>query len=182
MTNVLEVARRADIGLRQLLLLAFGFLVLPAQAAVAQHVVDVIWLLMAVGVVESDIVDLRVLYVYCGHVQSWAIFRVASFLYFPLSSVEQVINGGSESFGFFLTSEVQTNLTCISCKCNEVGSGVADEEVVVEFLFEHHFPFLDVKDSDEVGSLRIVLDKAGHSTAPLNPVTAPLSTIHLDHC
>lgn len=42
MTNVLEVARRADIGLRQLLLLAFGFLVLPAQAAVAQHVVDVI--------------------------------------------------------------------------------------------------------------------------------------------
>lgn len=68
----LEVARRADIGLRQLLLLAFGFLVLPAQAAVAQHVVDVIWLLMAVGVVESDIVDLRVLYVYCGHMQSWA--------------------------------------------------------------------------------------------------------------
>lgn len=174
MTNVLEVARRADIGLRQLLLLAFGFLVLPAQAAVAQHVVDVIWLLMAVGVVESDIVDLRVLYVYSGHVQSWA--------YFPLSSVEQVINGGSESFGFFFAGEVQTNLTCISCKCNEVGSGVADEEVVVEFLFEHHFPFLDVKDSDEVGSLRVVLDKAGHSTAPLHPVTAPLSTIHLDHC
>lgn len=48
------------------------------------------------------------------------------------------------------------------------------------------FPFgvthLDVKDSDEVGSLRVVLDKAGHSTAPLHPVTAPLSTIHLDHC
>lgn len=71
-SDSLEVARRADIGLRQLLLLAFGFLVLPAQAAVAQHVVDVIWLLMAVGVVESDIVDLRVLYVYCGHMQSWA--------------------------------------------------------------------------------------------------------------
>lgn len=41
-SDSLEVARRADIGLRQLLLLAFGFLVLPAQAAVAQHVVDVI--------------------------------------------------------------------------------------------------------------------------------------------
>lgn len=65
--DLLEVAWRANIGLRQLLLLAFGLLLLPAQAAVAQHVVDVIRL--AVGVVESNAIDLRVLDVHCGHGQ-----------------------------------------------------------------------------------------------------------------
>ncbi len=68
--NSLEVAGRADVSLGQLLLLAFGLLVLSVQAAVAQHVVEVIRLLGAVGVVESDVVDLRVFYVHCGHVQS----------------------------------------------------------------------------------------------------------------
>lgn len=174
MTDVLEVAWCADISLRQLLLLAFGLLVLPAQAAVAQHVVDMIRLLMAMGVVESDIIDLRVLDVHCGHEQCRACFS--------LSSVEQVIDGGSESFGFFLTSEIQTHLTCVSCKRNEVGSGAADVEVVVEFLFKHDFPFLDVKHFDKVGSLRVVFDQAGHSTAPLHPVIAPVSPIHLYHC
>lgn len=67
----LEVAGRADVSLGQLLLLAFGLLVLASQPAVAQHVVEVVWLLVAVGVVESDIVNLRVLDVHRGHVQSW---------------------------------------------------------------------------------------------------------------
>lgn len=35
-----------------------------------QHVVEVVWLLVAVGVVESDVVDLWVLDVHCGHGQS----------------------------------------------------------------------------------------------------------------
>lgn len=63
----LEVAGCANVSLGQLLLLAFGLLVLPGEAAVAQHVVEVVWLLVAVGVVESDIVDLWVLDVNCGH-------------------------------------------------------------------------------------------------------------------
>lgn len=116
MTDVLEVAGRADVGLGQLLLLAFGLLVLASQPAVAQHVVEVVWLLVAVGVVESDIVNLRVLDVHRGHVQSRAIFRVTSLLGFALSSVEQVIDGGSESFGLFFTGKVQTDLTRISCE------------------------------------------------------------------
>lgn len=65
----LEVAGRADVGLGQLLLLALALLVLAAQTAVAQHVVEVVRLLVAVGVVESEVVDLRVLDVDCGHVQ-----------------------------------------------------------------------------------------------------------------
>lgn len=40
---------------------------------------------------------------------------------------------------------------------------------------------LDVEDSDEVGPLGVVLDQAGHPTAPLHPVRAPVSSIHLDH-
>lgn len=40
---------------------------------------------------------------------------------------------------------------------------------------------LDVKDPDEVGPLGVVLDQAGHPTAPLHPVGAPISSIHLDH-
>lgn len=116
MTDVLEVAGCADVGLGQLLLLAFGLFVLPGQATVAQHVVKVVWLLVAVGVVESNIVDLWVLDVHCGHGQSWTIFRVTSFLCFPLPSVEQVIDGSSESFGLFFTSKVQTNLTTVACK------------------------------------------------------------------
>lgn len=71
----LEVAGRADVGLGQLLLLAFGLLVLAVQPAVAQHVVEVVRLLVAVGVVESDVVDLRVLDVHRGHVQSWTCRR-----------------------------------------------------------------------------------------------------------
>lgn len=70
MVDSLEVAGCADVGLGQLLLLALGLLVLAAQAAVTQHVVDVVRLLVAVGVVESD-VDLWVLDVHCGHGQSW---------------------------------------------------------------------------------------------------------------
>lgn len=66
----LEVAGRADVGLGQLLLLAFGLLVLAAQAAVTQHVVEVVRLLVAVRVVEADVVDLRVLDVHRGHVES----------------------------------------------------------------------------------------------------------------
>lgn len=116
MTDVLEVAGRADVGLGQLLLLAFGLLVLPVEPAVAQHVVEVVRLLVAVGVVESDIVDLRVLDVHCGHVQSWTIFRVTSLLCFALSSVEQVVDCGSESFGLFFARKVQTDLTGVSCE------------------------------------------------------------------
>lgn len=73
----LEVAGRADVGLGQLLLLAFGgLLVLAGQAAVAQHVVEVVRLLVAVGVgVESNVVDLWILYVHCGHGQSWTCGR-----------------------------------------------------------------------------------------------------------
>lgn len=67
----LEVAGCADVSLGQLLLLAFGLLVFAAQAAVAQNVVEVVRLLVAVGVVESDVVDLWVLDVHCGHGQSW---------------------------------------------------------------------------------------------------------------
>lgn len=40
---------------------------------------------------------------------------------------------------------------------------------------------LDVEDSDEVGPLGVVLDQAGHPTAPLHPVRAAVSSIHLDH-
>lgn len=116
MTDVLEVAGRADVGLGQLLLLAFGLLVLPAEAAVAQHVVEVVRLLVAVRVVEPDVVDLRVFDVHRGHVQSRTIFRVTSLLSFTLSSVEQVVDGGSESFGFFFAGEVQADLTRISCE------------------------------------------------------------------
>lgn len=116
MTDVLEVAGCADVGLGQLLLLAFGFLVLACQSAVAQHVVEVVRLLVAVGVVESDVVDLWVLDVHCGHGQNWTIFRVTSFLDFALPSVEQVVDASSESFGLFFTSKVQTDLTGISCK------------------------------------------------------------------
>lgn len=116
MTDVLEVAGRAYVGLGQLLLLAFGLLVLPVEAAVAQHVVEVVRLLVAVGVVESDVVDLWVLDVHRGYVQSWTIFRVTSLLGFALPSVEQVVDGGSESFGLFLAGKVQTNLTSISCE------------------------------------------------------------------
>lgn len=67
----LEVAGRANVRLGQLLLLAFGLLVLAAQPAVAQHVVEVVRLLVAVGVVESDVVDLWVFDVHRGHVESW---------------------------------------------------------------------------------------------------------------
>lgn len=116
MTDVLEVAGRADVSLGQLLLLAFGLLVLPVQPAVAQHVVEVVRLLVAVRVVESDVVDLRVLDVHRGHVQSWTIFRVTSLLGFALSPVEQVVDGGSESFGLFFAGEVQADLTGISCE------------------------------------------------------------------
>lgn len=158
MTDVLEVAGCADVSLGQLLLLAFGLFVLPGQAAVAQHVVKVVRLLVAVGVVESDTVDFWVLDVHCGHGQSQTIFRVTSFLCFPLSSVEQVIDGSSESFGLFFTSKVQTNLTTVACKRDEVWSGAANGEAVVQFLFKHGFPLLDVKHSDEVGSLGVVFD------------------------
>lgn len=182
-TDVLEVAGSADVGFGQLLLLAFGLLVLSGQAAMAQHVVDVIRLLLvAVGVVEADIVDLRVLDVHRGHVwQSWTIFRVTSFVGFTLPSVEQVVDGDSESFGFFLAGKVQTDLTGISCKRDEVGSGAADGEVVVQFLFKHGFPFLDVKHSDEVGPLWVVFDQTGDSTASLHPAAAPLGHVDLDH-
>lgn len=148
----------------------------------AQHVVEVVRLLVAVGVVESDVVDLRVLDVHHGHVQSWTIFSVTSLLSFALSSVEQVVNCRSESFGLLFTGEVQTDLTGIACKHDEVGSGAADREVVVQFLFKHGFPFLDIKHSDEVGPLRVVFDQTGHSTAPLHPVAAPVCTVYLDHC
>lgn len=66
----LEVAGCADVGLGQLLLLAFGLLVLAAQ-----HVVEVVRLLVAVGVVEPDVVDLWVLDVHRGHGQSWTCRR-----------------------------------------------------------------------------------------------------------
>lgn len=66
--NSLEVAGRADVCLCQLLLLA---LLVPAdQATVAQHVVEVIRLMVAVGVLDSDVVDLWVLDVHGGHGQS----------------------------------------------------------------------------------------------------------------
>lgn len=44
----LEVAGRANVSLGQFLLLAFRFLVSADQAAVAQHVVEVVGLLVAV--------------------------------------------------------------------------------------------------------------------------------------
>lgn len=40
---------------------------------------------------------------------------------------------------------------------------------------------LDVEDPDEVGPLGVILDQAGHPTAPLHPAGAPVSSIHLDH-
>lgn len=64
-SDLLEVAGRSDVGLSQLLLLAFGLLVLPVQAAVAQHVVAVVRLL-----VEANVVDLWILDVHRGHGQS----------------------------------------------------------------------------------------------------------------
>lgn len=114
--DVLEVAGCADVRFGQLLLLAFGFLVLPAQAAVAEHVVEVVRLLVAVRVVEADIVYLWILDVHCGHRQRWTISRVTPFLRFALSAVQQVIDGGSKSLCLFFTGKVQTDLTGISCK------------------------------------------------------------------
>lgn len=52
---------------------------------------------------------------------------------------------------------------------------------MVQFLFKHGFPFLDVKHSDEVGPLWVVFDQAGHSTAPLYPAAAPVCAVDLDH-
>lgn len=177
MTNVLEVARRADVRLGQLLLLAgFGLLVLPVE-----HVVQVVRLLMAVRVVEAAVVDLRVLDVHSGNVQRWTIFRVTSLLGFALPSVQQVVDGRSESFGLFFTGEVQTDLTVISYERDEVGSGAADGEVVVQLLLEHRFPFLDVEHSDVVGSLRVVFHQTGDSAAFLHPAAAPVCTVNLNH-
>lgn len=104
---MLEVAGGADVSLGEFLaLLALDLLVLLAQAAVTEHVVElvgcllwlvVLWLLLllllmmvvvVVGVVEPHIVDLRVLDVHCGHGESWAICRVTSFLSLALSATE----------------------------------------------------------------------------------------------
>lgn len=175
MADVLEVAGRADVSLGQLLLLVLALLVPADQAAVTQHVVELVRLLVAVGVLDPNAVDLWVLDVHGGHGQSGTWTR------FPLSPVEQVVDGHTEALGLFLTGEVQTDLTAVSCKGDEVGPGAADGEVVVELLFKHGLPFLDVEHPDEVGPVRIVLDQAGHSTAPLHPVVAALGPVDLHH-
>lgn len=62
----LEVAGHISVRLLLfLLLLAFGLRVLSGQSAVTLHVVAVGWLLVALGVLEADIVDLWV--TFCGH-------------------------------------------------------------------------------------------------------------------
>lgn len=120
MADVLEVTWRADVCFGQFLLLAFGFLVLPVERAVAEHVVEVIVLdlrLVMVGVVEAHVVDLWVLDVHCGHRQRRTRFS--------LSAVEEVIDGGSKPLCLLFTGKVQADLTGIPCKCDKVGSGAA---------------------------------------------------------
>lgn len=41
---------------------------------------------------------------------------------------------------------------------------------------------LNVKHSDEVGPLRVVLDQTGHAAASLVPAAVPVRREHLDHC
>lgn len=136
MADVLEVAWRADVCFGQFLLLAFGFLVFSVERAVAEHVVEVVRLLdlllrlvvavvVVVGVVEAHVVDLRVLDVHCGHRQRRTISRITPFLRFPLSAVEEVIDGGSKPLCLFFTGKVQADLIGISYECNKVGSGAA---------------------------------------------------------
>lgn len=169
MTDVLEVAGCADVGLGQLLLLALLGLLVPA----AQHVVEVVRRRVGGAVEPKNVVDLRVLDVHRGHVEGWACFA--------LPSVEQVADGGPEPPGLLLTGEVEANLAGVSGKGEKVGPGAADGEVMVELLLEHGPALLDVEDPDEVGPLGVVLDQAGHPTAPLHPAGAPVSSIHLDH-
>lgn len=88
-TDVLEVAGRADVRFGQFLLLAFGLLVLSVEAGVTEHVVEVVGrLLLVVAVVEANVVDLWVLDVHCGHRQRWTISRITPFLRFALSAIE----------------------------------------------------------------------------------------------
>lgn len=138
MSNVLEVAGGADIGLGELLaLLVLDLLVLLVEAAMAEHVVEVVglllglvgWLLVGrlvlggvmvvvvvVGVVGAHVVDLRVLDVHRGHGESRAIWRVASLFSFALASAEQVVQGCSEPLSLLLTGKIQAYLTGISSK------------------------------------------------------------------
>lgn len=109
MTDVLEVAGRADVGLGQLLLLALlGFLV-PA----AQHVVEVVRWRVGRAVEPKNVVDLWVLDVHRGHVEGRPCFA--------LPSVEQVTDGGPEPPGFLLTGKVEADLAGVSGKGDEVG-------------------------------------------------------------
>lgn len=129
MANVLEVAWCADVRFGQFLLLAFGFLVFPVKRAVAEHVVEVVGLLdlrlVMVGVVEAHVVDLWVLDVHCGHRQRRTISRITPFLRFPLSAIEEVMDGSSKPLCLFFTGKVQADLTGISNKCDKVRSGAA---------------------------------------------------------
>lgn len=42
--------------------------------------------------------------------------------------------------------------------------------------------YLDVKDPDEVGSLRVVFDQTGHAAAFLVPAGVSVCCEHLDDC
>lgn len=175
MSNVLEVAGRADVRLGQPLLLPL-VLLLPLGEGGVHNVVH-----LRVVMVTLNIADLWVFDVDGSHGQRRAIWRVASLLGFPLSSPQQVSQMTAETLRLLFAGEVQTHLACVSSKRDEVWFGEVDVEVVVQLLLKHHLTVPDVEDPDEVGSLGVVFDQTGHAAASLGPGQVPICREHLDH-
>lgn len=82
---------------------------------------------------------------------------------------EFLFDGILEPDSFILAGEIQAGLEIISFKCVEVISGCLVSELVVDFLFPYHLTFPDVENSNKVGVLEVVLDKADHTTIALCP-------------